>query len=224
MKNRANRNDLRWYQFIFAHHIADLPGRGQAILFCVWNTMALLLSSAALCAVSLFFAIGRYNQLFYIYLGYLRTPDIFLLNWLPILLLQILLFAVCNRQWGAFLLTAVISLGMSIGNYYKLVFRNDPFTFSDLTSIRAGLSVAGEYDIRPDWRIMMAILFVIIAVLILLFFAKGRSGRWIWRIAILLLAAVFMLPAAAPASLVPETPDPPLSTQSAAVRTGEDGP
>ena len=38
---------------------------------------------------------------------------------------------------------------------------NHPFTFSDLTSIRAGLAVAGDYDVRIDWRILLAIVFMI---------------------------------------------------------------
>ena len=47
---------------------------GQKVLFCIWNAAAMLLSSMALCAVCLSFAIGRYENLFYIFLGYLRTP------------------------------------------------------------------------------------------------------------------------------------------------------
>ncbi|MBR4423200.1 MAG: transglycosylase domain-containing protein, partial [Mailhella sp.] len=150
--------------------LSELDGMGQKVLFCIWNSVALLLSSLSLCVVSLNFAIGRFD-IFYIYLGYLRIPEILLLNWLPLLLLQIFLFAVLNRQWLAFFVTATIGLAMSIGNYFKLIFRADPFTFNDLSSVQAGLTVAGNYDIRIDWRILLAILFVILTSLILFFFA-----------------------------------------------------
>ena len=163
----------KWYQFIFTRKLSELDSRIQRTFFLIWNAAAVALSSMALCAVSLNFAIGRYDNLFYIYLGYLRTPEIFLLNWIPLLLLQLLLFAILNTQWLAFLITGIIALLMSIGNYFKLVFRSDPFTFSDLSSIRAGLSVAGDYDIHIDWRILLAILFLIVATLVLFFFAKG---------------------------------------------------
>jgi len=150
----------------------------------------MLLSSAALCAVCLSFAIGRYENLFYIFLGYLRTPEIFLLNWLPLLLLQLLLYALFNRQWVAFLLTGIVALLMSFGNYFKLVYRSDPFKFSDLTSIRAGLMVAGDYDIGVDWRIALALIFLVAAVLILLFFARARASGGMR----LLLALMALLP------------------------------
>ena len=173
MKEKQSKRN--WSQFITASRLSELNGGMQRVLFCVWNTAAIVLSSMALCAVSLNFAIGQYDNLFYIYLGYLRTPEIFLLNWLPLILLQLLLYAVLNSQWVAFLITGILAMLMSIGNYFKLVFRNDPFMFSDLHSIRAGLSVAKDYDIHMDWRILLAILFLIIATLILLFFAKGKA-------------------------------------------------
>ena len=102
----------KWYQFIFARKQNELDSRMQKALFFIWNAAAIVLSSMALCAVSLNFAIGRYSGLFYIYLGYLRTPEIFLLNWLPLLLLQLLLFATMNTQWLAFLLTGIIAMLM----------------------------------------------------------------------------------------------------------------
>ena len=150
---------------------------GQKVLFCIWNFAALLLSSMALCTVCLSFAIGRYENLFYIFLGYLRTPEIFLLNWLPLFLIQLLLYAIFNWQWAAFLLSGTLALSMSIGNYFKLIYRSDPFKFSDLTSVRDGLMVAGDYDIRMDWRISLAIVFFAAALLILLFFARGGAGK-----------------------------------------------
>ena len=167
-----------WSQFIFARQLSELDCSTQKILFFLWNATALLLSSAALCAVSLNFAIGKYDNLFYIFLGYLRTSEIFLLNWLPVLFLQLLLYSIMNTQWIAFLITGAVAMSMSIGNYFKLIFRSDPFTFSDLTSIKAGLSVAGDYNIQIDERILLSILFVVVATLILGAFARGKLRIW----------------------------------------------
>lgn len=169
-------SEQKRYRFITAKQLSELDGMGQKVLFCIWNSAALLLSSLSLCVVSLNFAIGRF-EIFYIYLGYFRVRDILLLNWLPILFLQVLFYVLFNRQWLAFLTTGTIGLAMSIGNYFKLIFRSDPFTFSDMTSIKAGLTVAGNYDIQIDWRIMVAILFMIVATLILFLFAKARIDR-----------------------------------------------
>ena len=190
MKN----SQQKWYRFITARRLSELDSPGQKLLFCIWNVVALLLSSAALCAVCLSFAIGRYENLFYIFLGYLRTAEIFLLNWLPLLLLQLFLYALLNRQWAAFLLTGVVALLMSFSNYFKLIYRSDPLMFSDLTSVRAGLMVAGDYDISMDWRIALALIFLAIATVILMFFARSRAkGNLRLAIAALVLLSVWPL-------------------------------
>ena len=190
VSSQVKNSEQKWYRFIRARRLSELNTVGQKILFCVWNAAALLLSSMALCAVCLSFAIGRYENLFYIFLGYLRTPEIFLLNWLPLFLLQLFLYALFNRQWAAFLLSGIIALAMSVGNYFKLIYRSDPFTFSDLTSIRAGLMVAGDYEIGVDWRIFLALLFLAAAALILFFFARAeaRGGVRIVLAALVLLS------------------------------------
>ena len=173
---------------------ADMLGEPmEKRLFVIWNALSLLLSSAALCAVSLIFAIGE-MPLFYIYLGYFKTPLIFLLNWLPILFLQILLYALLRRQWIAFLLNSILTLLPALGNYFKLKFRNDPFTFDDLSSIRAGLGVAGDYDISFNRKIWLALAFVVAGTLILLLLARGRFGIRVRLISVLLvLAAIWPL-------------------------------
>ena len=184
-----NNTEEKWYRLITQRKVSDLTGNGRKLLFVCWNMAALLLSSAALCVVCLSFAIGRYENLFYIFLGYIRTPEIFLLNWLPLLLMQLFLYAVFNRQWMAFLGSGIIALLMSIGNYFKLIYRSDPFTFNDLTSIRAGLSVAGDYEIRVDGRIFLAFLFLAAAVTVLFFFARANAKG---TIRLLLAAAVLL--------------------------------
>ena len=177
------------YRFIFAEHIKGLSGAGEKCLFVVWNLAALILSSAALCAVSLNFAIGD-MPLFYIYLGYFKAPVIFLLNWLPILFLQVLFLALVRRQWLAFLLNSILTMLPALGNYFKLKFRDDPFTFEDISSIRAGLKVAGNYQITLNARICLALLFVIAGVLILFFFAKGRPHNLLRLLSVLLVLAM----------------------------------
>ena len=187
------KTEEKWYGFITARRLSELNTVGQKFLFCVWNAAALLISSMALCAVCLSFAIGRYENLFYIFLGYLRTREIFLLNWLPLFLLQLFLYALFNRQWAAFLLSGAIALAMSVGNYFKLIYRSDPFTFSDLTSIRAGLMVAGDYDIGADWRILLALIFLTVTVLVLLFYARARA-RGVVRLVIAALVLLSVWP------------------------------
>lgn len=171
--------------FIFVDNSVSLERTGSRVMFYIWNAMALILSSATLCGVSLNFAIGDF-PLFYIYLGYFKNPSIFLLNWIPVLLVQIVLFALVRRQWIAFLLNNVFNMLPSIGNYYKLKFRSDPFTFEDISSVKAGLTVAKDYDIVLNWRIGLAVAFIIAGTVILFFFARWKPKGVARLIAIVL--------------------------------------
>ena len=173
MKNKTGKNNR---PFLFADNSVGMRV-DKKILYFMWNLSAILLSSMGLCALCLYFAIGRYDR-FYIFLGYFRTTEIFLLNWIPILMLQLILYAVFNRQWLAFTVTSAITLMMSYGNYYKLIFRSDPFTFDDMSSIMAGLAVAGEYEVRVDGRIMFSMIVVILSVIVLMMFAKAGLRQW----------------------------------------------
>ncbi len=182
----------KWYNFIFARDGRSLAAGSERVLSLIWNSLAFLLSSAALCAVSLNFAIGD-MPLFYIYLGYFKSPMIFLLNWLPILLLQAVMLSIFGRQWLAFLANSILTMIPALGNYYKLKFRDDPFTFEDISSIGAGLKVAGDYDLTLNARIVLALLFVAAATLILLFFARRIPGKKL-RVVLSLLAVCSVWP------------------------------
>ena len=137
-----------------------------------WNIIALLLSSAIIAVVSLLLAIGMFDvELFY---DFFRKPLLFLLNYLPILFFQIILCCVFNRQWLAFFITAIIVLGSSAGNFYKLKFRSEPFSFADIPMIRAGLSIAGEFDLTPNLRLIMAVFVIVIGTIFLAIFVRGK--------------------------------------------------
>lgn len=157
------------------------------------NLVVLLLSSAVLNTLCLCFAFGVHE--WPIFLGYLSHPVLFILNWLPILLLQTALYCCFNRHWPAFLIDAAVFLSGSIGNYFKLKFREEPFVFSDIGSVRAGISVAGNYGVSLNKRMVLAIV-LLAAVALYLFFQRKRDPlKHAARIVILfvLLASVFPL-------------------------------
>ena len=138
------------------------------------NLMILLLSSAVLNTLCLCFAFGVHE--WSIFLGYLSHPLLFVLNWLPILLLQTALYCCFNRHWPAFLINTAVFLCASLGNYFKLKFRDEPFVFSDIGSIRAGLSVAGNYGVSLNKRMVLAI-GLLAAVAVYLFFKRKRDPQ-----------------------------------------------
>ena len=156
------------------------------------RSLLFLVSSMLLCAVSLNFAIGIYP--WRAYFGYFRHPSIFLFNWLPVLICQMVLLALTGRQWIAFLLNSFITFLPAIGNYYKLQFRNDPFVFSDITSIRAGLSVAKDYNLQFSDRILVSIIFVIIGTLCVFWLTRKKKTNPKCRIALILASLLSIWP------------------------------
>ena len=159
----------------FARSARELPGPGRRAFFHIWNAAALLLSSAGITVLSLMLGLGMFDIEFFF--DYFRHPLIFLLNWVPVLLLQLALYGLTGRQWSAYLGTALIVLLASAGSFYKLRFRSEPLLFSDLTILGAALEVAGEFDLTPNVRILLAAAAIPLGTLILFFFAKGRPGR-----------------------------------------------
>ena len=88
----------------------------RKVLFWVWNLGVLLVSAVGITLLSLLLAVGPYSL--HICLGYFERPLILLLNLLPVAALLFLLYGLTGRAGAAFLLTALVTLGLSVGNYY----------------------------------------------------------------------------------------------------------
>lgn len=176
----------------FARSARELPGPGRRAFFHIWNAAALLLSSAGITVLSLMLGLGMFDIEFFF--DYFRHPLIFLLNWVPVLLLQLALYGLTGRQWSAYLGAALIVLLASVGSFYKLRFRSEPLLFSDLAILGDALNVAGEFDLAPNARLLITAAAAPLGFLVLFFFARGRAGR-VLRIVLLvgsLLAAALL--------------------------------
>ncbi len=174
-----------------AKRASDLETSRQRTLWRLWNALALLLSSVLIAVLSLAMAAGSFGET--VFLDYFRQPILLLLNWLPVLLLQLLLYGLFARQWCAYLGTALIILLASAGNLYKLRFRFEPFVFSDFGAISAAMGVAHNYDLTPNTRILAAIAAGICGTVLLLFLCRARPRLWL-RLALVACAALSVWP------------------------------
>lgn len=178
--------------FLFRDGISPAAEPKRRFIFYLWNFGMLVLSAAGICAVTLLLGIGISSKA--IFLDYFRHPLIFFLNFLPILMFELLMYCIFGRAWAAFLATSILFVTASIGNYFKLKFRNDPFMFSDISAIHTALGVSSGYDISLNKRIVFCILCVVVGCVLLFFFVRGRSsGKLRLTIAALTLAAVWPL-------------------------------
>lgn len=112
--------------FLFGTDISAGAAPKRRFAFYLWNYGLLSLSAAGICVITLQLAIGVYTS--EIFSDYFSHPLILLLNFLPILLLTFLAYAATNRAWAAFLITSAVFVTAAVGNFYKLKFRNDPFS------------------------------------------------------------------------------------------------
>lgn len=156
-------------------------------LFWAWNFFFLVASGIGTGLLSLLLAIGRYP--WHIFFGYFRHPLIALLNILPVVLLILLLYCLVGRAWIAFLVGSVPVMLASVGNYFKIVCRDDPFMFADVPDITTALGISERYDLSMNWRLGFCLFCMVFGTLFLFFFVRGRV-RPRWRLA---LEAVILL-------------------------------
>lgn len=179
--------------FLFQTRPSPQLSRGRRAAFWGWNLGVLLLASAGLALTSALLATGPYPL--NVALGYFERPLIFLLNLLPCTLLIFLLYAVTGRAGCAFLISGAVVLGFSLGNYYKLSFRDDPLMFADLLLLKEAGNMAGKYTLFVSRKIIFSLVCVVAGWAFLHFFVRGRlkvRGRILTGLISLLCAALLV--------------------------------
>lgn len=161
------------------------PGRRAA--FWLWNCLILLCAAIGVTGVMLLLAPGPYSLV--VFKGYFTHPLLFLLNFLPVLLLMALGWAATGRPWAAYLFGALPALALAVGNYYKLAFRDDPVLFADLFILGEAGKMAGEYRLFADGRLLLALCCAVGGFFFLLFLVRGKPRG---RVRLGLLAAVLL--------------------------------
>lgn len=178
--------------WLFQPSDRQLSGGKKAVFWC-WNLGVLLMAGVCLGLLSIFFAYGDYPD---VLMGsYLRRPLLLALNIAPVAALVLLLYALIGRPWIAFLAAAILVWGLSLGNYYKLRFRDDPVMFQDLKYLREAGSIAktANYDLTPDKRVWFGLGCIVLGTLLLFFLVRGVPRRRV-RLPLFLAGAALCVP------------------------------
>ena len=170
----------------FLFQRAPAPGWSPArrALFWAWNWGVLLCSGVGICLVSLMLATGHYSMR--LIFGYFEAPLIFTMDLLPVLALLALLYGLTGRAQVSFGVTAALVFGLTAGNYYKLMFRNDPLMFADLLLLKEAGDMAGKYHLFLDWKVGTMVCCGLGGLLFLHLFVRGRPrgrSRGAWALA-----------------------------------------
>ena len=173
---------------------------GKKIVYYLWRFLILLCAGICLGALPLIFAYGNYS--WGVFLGYLQSGFLLVINILPAVVLLFFLYGLVGRAWLAFLLDGAIVLGLSLGHYFKLVFRDDPLYFEDMLILREAKAMAGSdhYALFIDKRIVVALLCWALGTVLLFFLVRGKARGWKRRLGTVL-AAVAVSAVVAPVYL-----------------------
>lgn len=153
------------------------------------SEVVLLLLMGVLCGNSmLWLATGQYPNL--IYLGYITNMEIFVLNILPIVVLIFFLYAIIGKSWISYFLGSTIVYIVSLCNYYKLFFRDDPLMFEDVLLAREATNMVGTYSLFIDRKIVVAGVCVILGTILFYMFFREQKNHWKKRLVFGLAACI----------------------------------
>ena len=192
--------------FLFQRRPAPDLRRGKRAGFWIWNWALLLAAALGLGLLSLSLAPGNYGWV--IFFDYCASPVLLCLNLLPPMLLAAALYGILGRPWLAQLLTAIPVMALSLGNYYKLAFRDDPVVATDLLILGEAGQMAGRYQLFLNKRIAAVLILCALSVAALFLLARGLP-RWRGRL------AGALIPLAIAGALIPTYADDQLYSDTA---------
>lgn len=164
-----------WGYFLFQSQPDQGLSCRHRVLFWLWNALLLTLAATALGLTSLALAPGQRGWL--IFWDYFSHPSLVALNLLPPIALSVLLYGLTGRGWLAYILTALPVVALTLGNYYKLAFRDDPVVAADLLILGEAGQMAGNYQLFLSKKLVAALLLPLLSALLLAMFARGKP-RW----------------------------------------------
>jgi len=161
----------------------------KKLIYYTWRAVLLLGGGVGLGILVLLLAIGTFPmEVFY---GYLETWDTTVLNVAPVVVLVLAAYTIFGRAWAGFFLGGLAAFGLSLGNFFKIEFRDDPLLFEDLFNLReAGAMADGHYELFVNTRMEVIAACLLGGTLLLALLARGRLR---WKQRLVPLAAVVLL-------------------------------
>ena len=147
-------------------------------------TTMVLLFLTALGMTLLNLAISTQDFTWSRYGSYFSHPVIFLLNFLPVLLLTVFFYFACNRAWFAPILPAVISLVICCTSYFKVVLRGDPLILTDFAETGECAGMLGNYSLIFPVAFYLFLAFWVISTVLLLRYGRFRVPKKRWWVRI----------------------------------------
>ncbi len=171
----------------------------SGLLNCIKNNqneLILIVASFIYGIALLILAYGGYNNM--TFLSYLLHPTIILLNVFPILISSLIIYKLCRKILFSFLSVGIIYYIFSLINYFKLIFRDDPFIFEDMILWREAGQFSNSYKLFVNFNVIIPFIILIGISILCRKFHKNPSKKNYFRrmieIFVLVLACMMLKP------------------------------
>lgn len=139
-----------------------------------WLTALLLLAAGLSMSIFSLVLSGREE------ISWGGDPLLLLCNTLPVLLVLALVWLATSQAWIACLVTGALTFLVTGGNYFKVLFRDDPLIWEDLSRTREAFQMSEQYKVVLT-PVMIWWIVVIAAFTVLLFFLGRGRPKLRWR-------------------------------------------
>lgn len=162
---------------------ASAPEKKKILPRKLWLTVLLLLAAGITFTAFALALSGQEN------ISWDGSPLLFALNALPVLLVLALLWLATGQAWISCLATGTLTFLLAGGNYFKVMFRDDPLQWEDLFLLREAAQMSDQYQVVLT-PLMIVWIVVIVAFVLALFFLGRGKPKLRWRLAALAGTAV----------------------------------
>ena len=128
------------------------------------NILVGIVVSFLLSAVSLYFATDKYG--IEMFQSYFENGYIVFLNTLPVFFSIMFVFLICNELWIGISITSILVIVLSLINYFKLLFRDDPLLVEDLNLFSEMKNMTGRYKIHINRDMILWILGMTVVIFV----------------------------------------------------------
>jgi phosphoglycerol transferase MdoB-like AlkP superfamily enzyme len=181
---------------IFLHGYKRNEVLGTAgILQWILGALALVVWSAGLGMVCLFFAKANYGRA--LFDSYLQIPLTVVLNLLPVLFVTLLIFLLSNRIWISVVLSGAFFSVVTFINYFKIGFRGDPLLVSDAIYIQEAADMGGKYAVTLTPGMWLTFAAILVCSVLSFFLLRAHFRSWkprLLTLAVLIAAGAVLYP------------------------------
>ncbi|MBQ7500521.1 MAG: sulfatase-like hydrolase/transferase [Clostridia bacterium] len=141
------------------------------------TAVILLGLSAALGALSRYYASLSHENHAALFASYFANARIFWLNTIPIIAILAFLYFIFNRLSYAFLIGGLGIYALSLTNYFKIQFRSDPIWFDDINIISEANNMTDRYIVKLSTEMIVFFIAIPVIAAIIRIFLNDRIRR-----------------------------------------------